>query len=90
MKYQIVNNDHPRAMRLQSIGLVLGTPAGEIKPGDCLMWNFGYTSEVNSIIKETPKTLTISIYETSLMDNKTKKLYERKLNKNRLVCLLSK
>jgi hypothetical protein len=85
MKYQIVNNNHPRAKRLQGIGLVLGTPAEEIKVGDYLMWNFGYTSEVDSIIKETAKTLTISVIES-----KTRKLYERKLNKSRLVCLLSK
>ena len=85
MKYQSVNENHPRAMRLIEMGLVLGTPASEIKAGDLLMWNYGYTSQVNSIIKETAKTLTISVTET-----KSQKIFERKLYKNRLVCLLNK
>ena len=85
MKYQSVNENHPRAMRLIEMGLVLGTPASEIKAGDLLMWNYGYTSQVNSIIKETAKTLTISVTET-----KSQKIFERKLYKNRLVCLLDK
>ncbi|CAB4144502.1 hypothetical protein UFOVP457_47 [uncultured Caudovirales phage] len=85
MKYQSVNENNPRAMRLIEMGLVLGTPASEIKVGDFLMWNYGYTSQVNSIIRETAKTLTISVTET-----KSQKIFERKLHKNRLVCLLSK
>lgn len=85
MKYQSVNENNPRAMRLIEMGLVLGTPASEIRAGDVLMWNYGYTSQVNSIIKETAKTLTISVTET-----KSQKIFERKLHKNRLVCLLSK
>ena len=85
MKYQSVNENNPRAMRLIEMGLVLGTPASEIKAGDVLMWNYGYTSQVNSIIRETAKTLTISVTET-----KSQKIFERKLHKNRLVCLLSK
>ena len=85
MKYQSVNENHPRAMRLIEMGLVLGTPASEIKAGDLLMWNYGYTSQVNSIIKETAKTLTISVTET-----KSQKIFERKLHKSRLVCLLDK
>lgn len=85
MQYKSVSEDHPRAMRLISMGLVLGTPAGEIKPGDMLMWNYGYTSQVNSIVRETAKTLTIS--ET---DTKSQKIYERKFSKSRLVCILGK
>ena len=85
MKYQSVNENNPRAMRLIEMGLVLGTPASEIKAGDFLVWNYGYTSQVNSIIRETAKTLTISVTET-----KSQKIFERKLHKNRLVCLLSK
>ena len=33
--YQLVSEGTKNAMRLQSIGLVRGTPAGEIKVGDC-------------------------------------------------------
>jgi len=85
MKYQLVNDNHPKAMRLIEIGVVLGTPASDIKAGDLLMWNYGHTSKVNSIIRETAKTLIISVTET-----KSQKNFERKLHKNRLVCLLTK
>ena len=81
MKYTLVNKNTKNAMRLQSIGTVLGTPAQEIKRGDSLMWNFGSVEVVDNILKETDKTLFISVvYEG--------KLYERKLNKKRLVCIL--
>jgi len=81
MKYISLNASDNNAMRLQAIGFVQGTPAKEIKIGDYLMWNFGGVSKVNDIIKETPKMLVIS----ELYDGK---LYERKLSKSRLVCIL--
>ncbi len=61
MKFTLVNETAKNAMRLQSIGNVLGTPAIEIKIGDSLMWNFGAVELVNDILKETDKMLTISI-----------------------------
>lgn len=82
MKYQIVKEGSENSMRLQSIGIVLGTPAGELKKGDTLMWNFGYKSNIESIVKETAKTIVVSV-------NCGGKLYERKLNKTRLVCKLT-
>lgn len=85
MQYKSISEDHPRAMRLISLGLVLGTPANEIKAGDILMWNYGYTSQVNSIVKETAKTLTISHTDTI-----SQTIYERKFSKSRLVCILGK
>ena len=81
MKYLSVNENVKNAMRLQGVGMVLGTPAIEIKKGDSLMWNFGEVETVNEIVKETPKTLEISI----LYKGNT---YFRKLNKTRLVCIL--
>jgi hypothetical protein len=81
MKYTLVNQNEKNAMRLLSIGNVLGTPASEIKKGDSLMWNFGSVEVVEEILKETEKTLVVSI----LYDGK---LYERKLAKKRLVCIL--
>lgn len=83
MKYAKVNENHPQAMRLQSIGFVMGTPAKEIKTGSEIMWNFGSTSEVLSIVKETPATLTV--LEKCCASGYTA---TRRLNKNRLVCLL--
>jgi hypothetical protein len=81
MNYTLVNKTATNAMRLQSIGNVLGTPAMEIKKGDSLMWNFGAIEVVNDILKETDKTLTVSILYNG-------NLYERKLAKKRLVCIL--
>lgn len=83
MKYTLTSQENKNSLRLQGIGLVLGTPASEIKKGDSIMWNYGEIEHVNSIVKETAKTLVISIlYKDSL--------YERKLNKKRLVCILKK
>lgn len=85
MKYQLVNEGTKNAMRLQSVGFVLGTPAGEIKSGDFLMWNYGSVYSVNEILKETPKTIVIS---TSPKDSD--KIYVQRLKKDRLVCKLTK
>ncbi len=83
MKYALVNQYTKNAMRLQGVGVVLGTPAKEIKKGDFLMWNFGYKSQVIEIVKETEKTITIK--EKTCESNY---IGERKLSKSRLVCIL--
>ncbi len=57
------------------------TTALEIKKGDSLMWNFGAVEVVNDILKETEKMLVVSILYNG-------NLYERKLSKKRLVCIL--
>lgn len=69
-----------KSIQLQSIGKVPAIPAGELKTGDVLMWNFGYKYSVDSIIKSTEKTITIKT--TSLETGRT---FEQKLFKNRLV-----
>ena len=85
MKYTLVNQNTTNAMRLQSIGNVLGTPASEIKKGDILMWNFGSKGEVLEIVNETPKTITIKEKEVG-----ASYVGERKMTKSRLVCILNK
>lgn len=85
MKYTLVNETATNAMRLQSIGNVLGTPAGEIKKGDILMWNFGSKSEVLEILNETSKTISIKEKQVG-----TSYIGERKMTKSRLVCILKK
>ena len=83
MNYTLVNQSAPNSMSLQSIGRVQGFPAGEIKKGDHLMWNFGSVYTVNDILKETDKTIVIAT-----ADIKGGKVYEQRLNKKRLVCIL--
>jgi|TARA_R110002167_G_scaffold239503_1_gene444606 hypothetical protein len=84
MKYQLVNQATKNAMRLQSIGFVLGTQAKEVKVGDSLMWNFGSKSNVLEIVKETAKTI---IFKTV---GENGYIGERRLKKDRLVCKLEK
>ena len=83
-KYQLVNESNPKKLRLQSIGLVEGRPAGEIKQGDYLMWNFGEIEYVSDIKSETPKMLVIQTV------SKNGYTGERKLLKSRLICILEK
>lgn len=83
MKYQLVNQGTKNAMRLQSIGLVQGTPASEIKKGSFLMWNFGSVSVVNEIIHETAKMIVVSTSPKG-----SDKVFQRKFLKTRLVCIL--
>lgn len=86
MKYAIVSRFNPNAMQLQSIGWVLGTPAGEVKPGDHLMWNFGSVYIINAIVSETGKSKTVS---TSPI-NEPGKVFTQRFLKTRLVCRLEK
>ena len=65
---------------LQGIGSVNAKPAGQIKPNDKLMWNFGTTSTVIAIIKETKSQIVIEEqYESGT--------YQRRLGKDRLVAI---
>lgn len=82
MKYATVSSATPNAMQLQSIGWVLGQPVKNIKLNDVLMWNFGETERVVEVIKETPKMIVIKV------ESKSGNYWERKMNKERLVCIL--
>ena len=70
-------------IRLQGVGLVPGTPAGQIKEGDILIWNFGHRYRVKKILRTTDATIWIE--EEDCNSGKT---YERKLAKKRLVAII--
>jgi len=77
MNHVTIKNERSGHVWLQFHGWQKGKPAGEIKPGDILMWNYGHTSEVLSIVKETAKTITItnkcdSGYISDVRFNKTR------------------
>ena len=57
--------------------------AKDLKVGDVALWNFGYTSKVAEIVKETEKTI---IFKFESAENG--KLYTRRLSKNRIVGIL--
>lgn len=70
-----------KTIQLQRIGLQKATEAKNIKVGDTLIWNFGDTSKVLEIVKETAKTLIIK--ELCESGN----VYSRRLGKERLVAV---
>lgn len=67
-------------IHLQGIGQVQAKQAADIKPGDVLMWNYGYTSTVTAILSQTPKSLVIK----NRTDSGT---YTRRLLKSTLVAI---
>ena len=70
---------------LQGVGWTYGKPAKDLKVGDIMVWNYGYTSEVAEIIKETPRTIIIdeqySDYDGSIKHG------QRKFKKDRIVAV---
>lgn len=67
------------SIQLQSVGLVNGTPAGEIKVGTTLLWNFGATSVVKSISKETNKSIWF------ITETENGNIYNRRFLKTRVI-----
>jgi hypothetical protein len=66
-------------IHLIGYGMVNAKPAKEVKKGDTLVWNYGVTSIVDSILRETPTQIVIEErYESG-------KTYTRRMGKERLV-----
>ena len=70
-------------IQLIGYGWVDANKAKNIKPGDTLIWNYGVTSVVESIEKETPKQIVIK------ERYKSGKVYSRRMGKERLVCIVN-
>ena len=69
---------------LQGIGLYNAIKAESVKPGNILVWNFGYKSKVLNIVRSsTGKTVTITTESNS-------KQYKRRFNSDRLLAIESK
>lgn len=71
-------------MKLQGIsGYHAGTKVKDLKPGNVIVWNFGYKSLVlNSFPSKTGKT-----YSVTTKSLETDKVYIRKMGADRLVVL---
>ena len=67
--------------QLIGYGWVEAQPAKNVKPGDTLVWNYGETSVVETIVKETPTQIVITERYRS------GKVYTRRIGKERLVCI---
>ena len=81
MLHQTLKHLHKMTIQLQSIGKMPAQPASNIKVGTVLMWNFGTKETVLDIVNETAKTLSVKIQSGNYVG-------VRKLNKNRLVCIV--
>jgi len=85
LRYTQTTPNDLKAMRLQSVGWVVGREAQELKQGDMIMWNFGAIYQVDKINKTTDKFIEIT---TSDITNPSKK-YDQTLKKTRLICILN-
>ncbi len=75
------NNTMKNSIQLQSVGLVNAIPAGQVTIGTTLLWNFGHSSTVKAITKETLK----SVWFTTQTDNGN--IYNRRFLKTRLIAV---
>lgn len=75
---------NPGHVWLQGVGWVKGKPAGELKIGDRMMWNYGYVSTVEQIAQSSAQFVGI---KERLEDGK---LFDRRLKVDRLVAIASK
>ena len=72
-----------KKVQLQSIGWVPGKPVKELKRGDVIMWNFGYTSIVLDLLpSKTGKTIV-----AVLKESESGHIVNRKMGANRLVAI---
>lgn len=73
-----------QSVHIQNIGKVVAKPASELKVGDILLYNFGYTSTVKTV-EQRGKSVYITVLNHS--DNAE---YSRRYTKTRLVAMSSK
>lgn len=69
-----------QSIQLQGVGSFQAKPAKDIVVGeDYFVWNYGSTSKPIKVLKESPKQI---VFQTKTEDGK---LWERRMNKDRLV-----
>ncbi len=62
VRHQFSSNLNIKIMpqiRLIGVGCKVAKPAGEIKVGDVLIWNYGITSTVLEVVKETRTQIVV-------------------------------
>ena len=65
-------------VQIQSVGRVAGKPAGELKPGDMTIWNFGYKHAVARIVRETKAQVIVEFDDG----------WQKRMAKTRLVAVV--
>lgn len=82
--YCIWNTQPAGTVKLQGIpGYLKGTPVKAVKPGDVIMWNYGYTSTVIS----TEASKTGKTYTVTLRSDDSGNISPRKMGADRLVVI---
>ena len=74
-------------IQIQSVGKVNAKPAAEFSVGEKMLWNFGYSSEILEIVKETPTQIVFKINSISPTGKVEDFTGERRLKKTRLVAI---
>ena len=72
-------------IQLQGLGQVNAKQAQDFSIGETMMWNFGYTSEILEIVKETKTQIIFKLNSICSMGKNTGFIGERRLKKQRLV-----
>ncbi len=67
-----------KTVQIQSVGQVPGKAAGDLKPGDRTIWNFGYTHTVGALVRET-KSQVIVEFDGG---------WQKRMGKTRLVAVI--
>jgi hypothetical protein len=74
----------PGYVHLQGVGDLPGIPASDLKPGDVLMWNYGYKSKVVEVLRASACFMLITLEWTSKITGEAERA-DRRLKKDRLV-----
>tara|TARA_R110002049_G_scaffold224712_4_gene396499 strand:+ start:4499 stop:4735 length:237 start_codon:yes stop_codon:yes gene_type:complete len=74
-------------IQLQSIGKVEAKKSIDFKVGEKMKWNFGYTSEILEIVKETKTQIVFKLNSIDPTGKISDFIGERRLKKERLVAI---
>ena len=74
-------------IQIQSVGKVEAKPVSEFKIGEKMMWNFGYTSEILGVAKETKTQIILKMNSVSPEGKSNGEVYERRMKKDRLAAI---
>ena len=74
-------------IQLQYVGKVNAKPVQDFKIGEKMMWNYGFTSEIISIVKETPKQIILEMNSVSPEGKKSEGTHRRRMQKTRLAAI---
>lgn len=81
----MTNHAQNQQVRLQGIGWKDATPAGCLRAGNRIVYNYGETAEVLRIVAEGPRTITVDIIGADPYVAGETKVYRKHYNRTTLV-----